>query len=102
MKAKHADTTFFKAIFLILMLLGYVEAMAEWRVRIFDRLGTGQVSETATITIGGVAQTVKQFQVLTLCLTAQMGSRLIHYKREQASITGRENLSLSAVKEVAP
>lgn len=58
MKAKHADTMFLKAIVLVLMLLGYGEAMAEWSVRIFDRLGTGQVSETATITIGGVAQTI--------------------------------------------
>ena len=55
---KHEDTMFLKAIFLLPMLLGYGDALAEWRVRIFDRLEPDQVSETAPITIGGVAQTI--------------------------------------------
>lgn len=56
---KHADTPFLMAICVILIFLGYGEALAaEWRVRIFDGLGTGQVSENATINIGGVTQTI--------------------------------------------
>lgn len=38
---------------------GALATSRQWRVRIIDKLGDGQINETTTITIGGVAQTIK-------------------------------------------
>ena len=45
---------------LVALLMGYDETRAETRarVRIFDELGSGQVRDTVTITIGGVTKTI--------------------------------------------